>query len=50
MLEAQANRYTAVWRKNMDRYEQGQKEKVLRIAGAINGQAGTGFSGERTAC
>jgi transposase len=44
MLEAQANRHTAVWRKNLDRYERAQNEKVLRIAGAINGQAGTGFS------
>jgi hypothetical protein len=39
ILEAQANRHTAVWRKNLDRYEQGQKEKVLQIARAINVQA-----------
>ncbi|MDR2435060.1 MAG: hypothetical protein LBD47_10910 [Treponema sp.] len=25
MLEAQANRHTAVWRKNVDRYESGQR-------------------------
>jgi transposase len=24
MLEAQANRHTAVWRKNVERYEEGQ--------------------------
>jgi hypothetical protein len=35
---------TAVWRKNLDRYKQGQKEKVLTIVGAINEQMGTGFS------
>jgi transposase len=44
MLEANANRHTAVWRKNLDRYERGQKEKALGIIKAINGQAGTGFS------
>jgi transposase len=43
MPEAGANRHTAVWRKNVDRYEKGQQEKVPRIAGVINGQAGTGF-------
>jgi hypothetical protein len=37
MPEASANRHTAVWRKNLDRYEKGQKEKVLRIIRAING-------------
>jgi transposase len=46
MVEAQANRYTAVWRKNVDRYEKGQKEKVLHIIGVINEVAGTGFSEE----
>jgi transposase len=46
MLEASANRHTAVWRKNVDRYEKGQQEKVLRIAAALNEQAGTGFCGE----
>jgi transposase len=46
MLEAQANRHTAVWRKNLDRYEKAQAEKALRIVRAVNEQAGTGFSEE----
>jgi transposase len=44
MLEAQANRHKAVWRKSLDRYEQGQRDKALRIARAINEQAGAGLS------
>jgi transposase len=43
MLEAQANCHTAVWRKNVDRYEQAQKEKVLGIIRVINEQGGTAF-------
>jgi transposase len=46
MLEASANRHTAVWRKNVDRYEKGQQEKVLRIAVAIDEQGGPDFAGK----
>ncbi|MDR0689186.1 MAG: hypothetical protein LBG08_02810 [Spirochaetaceae bacterium] len=28
MVEAQAKGHTAVWRKNLDRYEEGQREKI----------------------
>ena len=46
MLEASANRHTAVWRKNLERYERAQHDKVLGIAKALNEQAGTGLSEE----
>jgi transposase len=46
MLEAQANRHTAVWRKNADRYEAGQKEKIRVIIGELNRSEGTVFSEE----
>jgi transposase len=44
MLEAQTNRHTAVWRKNVDRYEGGQKEKIREIIGEVNRSEGTAFS------
>jgi hypothetical protein len=44
MLEAQANRHTAVWRKNVDRYEEGQKEKIRGIIRELNRSEGTAFS------
>ena len=44
MLEAQANRHTAVWRKNLDRYERGQHEKILAVIQAINASGDTSFS------
>jgi hypothetical protein len=44
MLEAQANRHRAVWRKNVDRYEEGWKEKIRGIIRELKGRAGTVFS------
>jgi hypothetical protein len=43
MLEAQANRHTAVWRKNLDRYESGQREKIVDIIHALNESDGVHF-------
>ena len=49
MLEAQANRYTAVWRKNLDRYEKGQQEKIAGILAALNSGGKESFApGEGT--
>jgi transposase len=44
MPEANANRHSAVWRKNLDRYEKGRQEKAPGIIRGINEQGGTGFS------
>jgi transposase len=33
MLEVRANSHTVVWRKNVDRYEEGQQEKIRGIPG-----------------
>jgi hypothetical protein len=44
MLEARANRHTAVWRKNVERYEEGQREKIRGIIRELKGRAGTAFS------
>jgi transposase len=44
MIEARANRHTAVWRKNLDRYENGQREKIAGIMQAINQSGGTQFA------
>jgi hypothetical protein len=43
MLEAQANRHRAVWRKNVDRYEEGQKEKIRGIIRELNRSGGRLF-------
>jgi hypothetical protein len=43
MPEARANRHTAVWRKNVDRYEEGQKEKIRGIIRELNRGGGTAF-------
>jgi hypothetical protein len=44
MLEAHANRHTGVWRKNVDRYEEGRKEKIRVIIRELKGSEGTAFS------
>jgi transposase len=44
MVEARANSHTAVWRKNIDRYEEGQKEKIRGIIQELNRSEGTTFS------
>jgi transposase len=44
MLEARANCHTAVWRKNVDRHERGQTEKIPGIIRELNGSEGTVFS------
>jgi hypothetical protein len=44
MLEAQANRHRAVWRKNVDRYEEGRKEKSRGIIRELNRSEGAAFS------
>jgi transposase len=44
MLEARANRHTAVWRKNVDRHEEGQQEKIRGIIRELKGSEGTAFS------
>jgi transposase len=46
MVEAQANRHTAVWRKNLDRYEEGQREKIRGVIREVNRSEGTAFSEE----
>jgi transposase len=38
------NRHRAVWRKNVDRYEEGQKEKIRGIIRELNRSEGTAFS------
>jgi hypothetical protein len=43
MVEANANRHTGVWRKNLERYEGAQRETVLGIAEALNERAGAGL-------
>jgi hypothetical protein len=46
MLEVRANCHRAVWWKNVDRYEEGQKEKIERIIRELNGSDGRAFSKE----
>jgi transposase len=43
-IEAQANQYTAVWGKNVDRYEKGQREKVVGILLALDTDWGTTYA------
>jgi hypothetical protein len=43
MIEAQANRRTAVWRKNLDRYESRQRDKIAGIIRAVNESDGAHF-------
>jgi hypothetical protein len=44
MLDAQANRHREVWRKNVDRYEEGQREKIRGSIRELNRSEGTAFS------
>jgi transposase len=44
MVEARANSHTAVWRKNVDRYEEGQKGKIRGIIQDLNRREGTAYS------